>query len=319
MNKPKISVIVPVYNVEKYLSRCINSILDQTFSDFELLLIDDGSKDKSGEICDEYAERDNRIKVFHKENGGVSSARNVGLDNAKGEWICFCDSDDWVENQFLYEFKNMMHKGDLLSQGFHSLKWKNGGDKNIFEVSGIYDSTSYFPFLLHLYKTGQLGYIWCKAFKREIIDEHNIRFDTKVYLREDLLFVLEYCIYAHSVNNSEACFYQYKYTTQGKYFHSQNEFDVCKKIYLFIRQIDKSDSCINEIKPLFIEQILYHLLKPSIGDKNTKNNVKFFFNEFGEYMHLCKGKGKRVKLFKMLHICKNERYEYFLVRLFHSL
>lgn len=94
MNNPLISVIVPVYNVEKYLPRCIDSIIDQTFKNFELLLIDDGSKDKSGEICDEYAKRDNRIKVFHKENGGVSSARNVGLDSAKGEWIIFCDSDD---------------------------------------------------------------------------------------------------------------------------------------------------------------------------------------------------------------------------------
>ena len=84
---PKISVIIPVYNAEKTLHRCIDSILAQTFSDFEVLLIDDGSKDKSGEICDEYARKDSRIKVCHKENGGVSSARNMGLDNAKGEWI----------------------------------------------------------------------------------------------------------------------------------------------------------------------------------------------------------------------------------------
>lgn len=81
---PKISVIVPVYNAEKYLNRCIDSILAQTFTDFELLLINDGSKDKSGEICDEYSKKDIRVKVFHKENGGASSARNVGLDNARG-------------------------------------------------------------------------------------------------------------------------------------------------------------------------------------------------------------------------------------------
>ena len=91
---PKISVIVPVYNVEMFLRRCIDSILAQTFTDFELLLIDDGSKDKSGEICDEYATKDVRIRVFHKQNGGVSSARNVGLNHAIGEYICFCDADD---------------------------------------------------------------------------------------------------------------------------------------------------------------------------------------------------------------------------------
>ena len=96
MSNPKISVIIPVYNAESTLRRCVDSVLAQTFTDFECLLINDGSKDKSGEICDEYAIRDSRIKVFHKENGGVSSARNVGLDNATGEWIAFVDSDDWV-------------------------------------------------------------------------------------------------------------------------------------------------------------------------------------------------------------------------------
>lgn len=98
---PKISVIVPVYNVQKYLSRCIDSILAQTFTDFELLLINDGSKDNSGKMCDEYAKKDTRIHVFHKENGGVSSARNLGLENVQGEWITFIDSDDYLNINFL--------------------------------------------------------------------------------------------------------------------------------------------------------------------------------------------------------------------------
>ncbi len=98
---PTVSVIVPVYKAEKYLHRCIDSILAQTFGDFELLLIDDGSPDKSGIICDEYAQRDTRIRVCHKPNGGVSSARNLGLDHARGEWIAFVDADDWVDKSFL--------------------------------------------------------------------------------------------------------------------------------------------------------------------------------------------------------------------------
>lgn len=100
---PQISVIVPIYNTEKYLHRCIDSILAQTFTDFELLLVDDGSNDHSGAICDEYARRDPRVRVFHKKNGGVSSARNLGLDNAKGEWIAFCDADDWVDKS-MYKY-----------------------------------------------------------------------------------------------------------------------------------------------------------------------------------------------------------------------
>ena len=94
MNNPKISVIVPVYNAEKYLHRCIDSILSQTFNDFEVLLIDDGSKDQSGEICDEYAKKDSRVKVFHKENGGVSSARNYRIYQANGHSIGLSDSED---------------------------------------------------------------------------------------------------------------------------------------------------------------------------------------------------------------------------------
>ena len=119
MNNPKISVIVPVYNAEKYLQRCIDSILNQTFPNFELLLIDDGSKDQSGEICDEYAKKDSRVKVFHKENGGVSSARNVGIDNAVGEYICFCDSDDWVEKTWLLSFFERMCDNDMLITSFN--------------------------------------------------------------------------------------------------------------------------------------------------------------------------------------------------------
>ncbi len=100
---PKISIIVPVYKVEQYLSRCIESILAQTFTDFELILVDDGSPDRCPQICDEYGKRDKRIKVIHKENGGLSDARNTGIDIATGEFIAFVDSDDWIVND-IYEY-----------------------------------------------------------------------------------------------------------------------------------------------------------------------------------------------------------------------
>lgn len=120
MSNPKISVIIPVYNAEATLRRCVDSVLSQTFTDFECLLINDGSKDKSGEICDEYAARDSRIGVFHKENGGVSSARNVGLDNATGEWIAFVDSDDWAGEKYLESFSEYLD-ADLIISGFQSV------------------------------------------------------------------------------------------------------------------------------------------------------------------------------------------------------
>jgi len=100
--QPVISIIVPVYNAELTLVRCVDSILNQTLTDFELLLVDDGSRDDSGRICDEYVKKDKRIRVFHKENGGVSSARNLGLSKAVGKWIAFADSDDWCD-PLMYE------------------------------------------------------------------------------------------------------------------------------------------------------------------------------------------------------------------------
>lgn len=122
MNNPKISVIVPVYNVEKYLRRCIDSILAQTFTDFELLLIDDGSKDNSGDICDGYAMKDERVRVFHKKNGGVSSARNLGLDNAKGEWVSFVDADDYLDNCYYNNFLSFHDISDIVFTGFIIIK-----------------------------------------------------------------------------------------------------------------------------------------------------------------------------------------------------
>lgn len=102
----KISIIVPVYNNAIYLNRCVDSILNQKFTDFELILVNDGSRDRSGQICDEYCKIDSRVKTFHKDNGGVSSARNLGLDNALGEWVTFVDSDDWIDKTMYLDMYN---------------------------------------------------------------------------------------------------------------------------------------------------------------------------------------------------------------------
>lgn len=120
---PKISVIIPVYNTESTLHKCVDSILNQSYEDWELLLIDDGSKDHSAFICDEYAQQDKRIKVFHKENGGVSSARNIGIDNAEGKWITFIDSDDWVERNYLSNlYQN--DENDIVASYYVAEGWK---------------------------------------------------------------------------------------------------------------------------------------------------------------------------------------------------
>lgn len=147
---PKISCIVPVYNVEKYLRRCVDSILNQTFTDFELILVDDGSLDNSPAICDEYAVKDSRIKVIHKVNGGVSSARNVGLDVAKGEWICFVDSDDLIEADYMQKMYEaaINNNSDFIMCGIQQIAGyetlKNNYKKKIKKIQFVKIDVNFF-------------------------------------------------------------------------------------------------------------------------------------------------------------------------------
>lgn len=186
MMTPKISVIVPVYNVEKYLHRCIDSILSQTFKDFELLLIDDGSPDNCGKICDEYAQQDNRVRVFHKPNGGVSSARNLGLDNARGEWIAFVDSDDYVEVDYLDELVSYSRRYDVdYVLTLNTIKEYTNDSCLILQPSNYSD-------LFSLYRILKYGSPWAKLFKNELIKSLNLRFNTNIHMGEDAMFGLHY-------------------------------------------------------------------------------------------------------------------------------
>ena len=202
---PKISVIVPVYNTEKYLHRCIDSILSQTFTDFELLLIDDGSKDSSGAICDEYAAKDNRVRVFHKENGGVSSARNLGLDNATGEWIAFVDADDWVESGYLYSML-CVPEADLIMSSFQIV---DNVEKLDNDVQSKYYAKETIRFFIAKYiHNSALVAPWAKLFKKSLVG--SLRFNTKLSLNEDTVFVFEYLSNIQSVYIVEYYGYNYR-------------------------------------------------------------------------------------------------------------
>lgn len=211
MNAPLISVIVPVYNTEKYLHRCIDCILAQTFSDFELLLIDDGSTDSSGEICDEYAKKDNRVKVFHKPNGGASSARNMGIDNVRGEWITFCDSDDRVYPTWLQNFAENREGVELVCQGIEVDRAFTPDDV-MCDGKWIY-STNYkgnvrdgLSKLLNKYI---VGYLFIKCFKRDIIIKKNLKFNIDFKLQEDEDFVLRYMMWCENMKSVDNVGYYY--------------------------------------------------------------------------------------------------------------
>lgn len=130
---PMISVIVPIYNVEKYLARCVDSIVNQTYKNLEIILVDDGSPDRCPQVCDDYAEKDSRIKVVHKKNGGLSDARNAGMAVATGEYISFIDSDDWIETSMFELLLNNIFQYDCeISCGGIMMVWENGGKRNLF-------------------------------------------------------------------------------------------------------------------------------------------------------------------------------------------
>lgn len=207
MNNPQITIIVPIYKVERYLSKCIDSILAQTYTDFELLLIDDGSPDKSGAICDEYAIRDTRVRVFHKSNGGPSSARNYGLEQANGKWIAFIDSDDTIEPNYLSNF-NQTDNIDvqLYAQGYKII----GTDSKIhyrrLPNKGNISKEDTFKYLEESDISNSPVF---KLYSIEVIKQNNLKFDEKTSYGEDHLFTLEYFKYIKRGSLSSECGYNY--------------------------------------------------------------------------------------------------------------
>lgn len=183
---PAVSIIVPVYNTEKFLRRCIDSILAQTYTDFELLLIDDGSKDSSGTICDEYAEKDTRVRVFHKANGGVSSARNVGLDNARGEWVTFVDSDDYIEENFLKSFDGNLDADLVVGNMVICEDGKLPRNIKVGILPGIYSHIQ--SALKGNLNSSAFFAPWGKLFRKESVAD--LRFNTKMRIGEDNHFNL---------------------------------------------------------------------------------------------------------------------------------
>lgn len=209
-----VSVIIPVYNVEKYLPVCIESVLAQTMSDFELLLIDDGSTDYSGSICDRYAAGDSRVRVFHTANGGASRARNTGLDNARGEFVVFVDSDDRIEPDHLQQFADSGIGEDGIA--FTNLYEERPGNG----VAQVYPLTNCragggrkacMPVIAQLLRIRGFGWTWNKMFSRATIEKNRLRFNTDMHYAEDEVFTAQYCAHiTHIVCNARPT-YHYRY------------------------------------------------------------------------------------------------------------
>ena len=211
-NIPKLSIVVPVFQAEKYLKKCIDSILYQAFSDFELLLINDGCTDKSGQICDEYAAKDKRIRVFHQENSGVSSARNLGIDRAIGEWICFVDSDDWIENEAFHEIINCLDNKnvDLVIWGIRVVN-NNYSNELSLPLGGFFKGKEEVDELLVLSDLHGLLESPCnKLYRNKLIKENKLAFDSDLSYLEDIRFNCYYIKHISSVFSICKSYYNYR-------------------------------------------------------------------------------------------------------------
>ncbi len=231
----KFSLIIPIYNAQSYIEKCVSSILAQTYSDFEILLIDDGSVDNSPKICDELAKLDTRISVFHKKNAGVSSARNTGIAHTKGDYIMFVDADDTLQNDVLGVATEIMEQGgvDVISFGVNIIK--KG------EVSEIWAMEDFRTAHISEMRPHMNEYIkcifsspWNKIYKNTIIKKNNILFNEEMEISEDVCFNIDYYLNVNRIVNIKNAFYNYCLDDANSASRKGRD-DIIKACYLRIK------------------------------------------------------------------------------------
>lgn len=234
----KLSIIIPVYDSEKFLSRCIDSILSQSFENFELIIVDDGSTDRSGTICDYYKNKDQRVIVVHQKNAGVSNARNVGLELARGEYVQFVDADDYIERNFLENLKSYIELYSSPSIIF----WGFKGEKHGIVVKDYKHKLKYantpvdlIDSIISLEYNNLFGWAWNKIYRRDIILKNKILFNTDISLHEDHLFSLEYIKFVEDLLILDISPYHYDTSSDNslvKKLLPYNEYKIIKSLIL---------------------------------------------------------------------------------------
>lgn len=267
--KSKVSVVVPVYNMQDYLNTCIKAIVHQTYTDLEIILVNDGSNDESDTICLTWASKDKRIKYIASENGGVSNARNLGIKNATGEYVVFIDADDIVARNYIETLLACVHieQADMVLTNCISFcecqipKFVMSEEKKIFD--------SEFPTLLFTITNGLIG---GKLFKLQLINEHGLLFNRDYAVSEDLIFCLEYLKYANKVVFNSSLLYGYlqRNSSAAHNTHTVKWFD-CLKVYNELVRSYIDDPCYNYIVYYYLKNLYearYVLRKtPSLFDQ----------------------------------------------------
>ena len=295
-----ISIIIPIYNSASYLNQCIESILNQTYTDWECILINDGSKDNSGNICDNWTKRDDRIHVIHQTNQGVSAARNRGIQESKGEYITFIDSDDWVNKTYLYDLINGIKdsKTDLVVSGLVQ-EYTNGNNKKfVFPNSIIYEISS--NHILEFVEMNKLALFYgpvAKLYKSYIIKNNNIEFPIDYSYGEDLIFNYQYLNHIHRISNIPVNNYHYRIVGEGTLssIYRENQFDIDYSQWKILHNF----YCIKNIWNTLSKEYMYQRLWGIVYDGIFScKNINYFeikkilnlkeINELSNWKHIFK-------------------------------
>ena len=305
----KISVIIPVYNVEEFLPQCIESVLSQTYKDFELILIDDGSKDCSSEICRRYAQKDPRVQVVHQKNSGVSVARNKGLSAATGTWITFIDSDDWVDKTFLEDFqveKNV--DADMICQGLNYIDNATGTVKRNRRFGEDRIEAPDAEGKMEKYDVLSFGVTVCKCFKRSIIEAKNIRFDEQIAYHEDHIFTLSYIYHTHIIATVDACGYNYRCGHNASSL-SKRRHPCQNQVRAGLRMMDglQDISTVFNLSDGYFKKIATFCLSPKIGavrmafqEKASLKEMKVMMSPLSEFAKYYVPADKRYRIIRYL-------------------
>ena len=263
----KYSVIIPVYNVENYLSRCIDSLLAQNYVDLEILLIDNGSKDQSGQICEDYAAQFSNITAYHIPNKGVGSARNFGLSKAKGEFICFMDADDYLVGNLFSDVESQLDSQlDLLVFSYYNSIEKNLSEidrsAKILPTEGKKDKSDFIALFQELWLTDMMYTVWNKIYRKEFLEEHQIVFGS-YELGEDVRFNLNVYQHVNAVLLVKSCYYVY---ISGRIDSAMGQYNPNRMNYQ-LEELGKVDQLMiswNSHDDQFIDQIKARILMSNI-------------------------------------------------------
>ena len=251
---PLVSIIVPVYNVEKYICKCLDSLLNQNYSNFEVILIDDGSTDNSGKICDYYSKKHNNIRVFHLDNKGVSNARNYGIEKAKGDFIQFVDSDDFVNKNYINDMIKLIDSEeiDMIICGINQVNYNQGESVSsniiVSKNEGLYRKNNLKYVIEDLIESSYINYCYSKLIRRNLLKENKIEFKKNISLGEDTLFILDVLKNSRSIRVvSEAPYNYVIHSNQSlTYKYRKDKFDILNNLSNEIYKFCDEEQILNE-------------------------------------------------------------------------